>query len=678
MNQLKSLHLSLDKSHEYNVMFLNKTQNFGDTSSQNSDSPQENTKLCSKIATYELDQCQFAKENCMSPLGGMLNYIFIRYCTFQKLEPLFYVLAFLWMVFLFYMLSTTAEDYFCPSLAEISRILRLSPDIAGVTFLSFGNGAPDIFSTIAGIFSGSTGFGLGEPIGSGLFICSVLLACVTLVVKEAKVSAFPFLRDVITYLISVTFVFVIILVDGSINLWQSISFLAIYVAYVVFVIGSKLAMNRIQNRKQKIQEKRRCLINNEDPCVVCDSTDNEKQSLIQEQYYTKYDELLSEDSSFDEADSSSSGWKEGKQPTLRFSKVEDIPDKVIEILRKKQHHYGAQYNPKFGIFFYETPSLDNLSSQKLKSIDIGSVIIENHFDHKNTGEDVCDACHEAGGNRTWLEKVKCKACHVWAEFLDQCEWEEKSRGEKLFFLLVAPSILIRNLTIPKADPNEWSKLFAVLNPIFMPPFVLFALGYLDLKVVNSEFPLWALLSLIGLVFSVFIFFTSKASRKPKYHIMIVGVSFIMSVIWIYTIANELVDVLNSFGIMWNISDSILSIALSAGNSLSDMAADVAVARQGFVEMAVAAAYSAPGLSLLFGLGISMTANYIMTSNPFPIEFSPTLMVTFVFLIAVLISSIIVVPVAKFHSPKIFAWFLIAMYLVYLCIAILVESKLLLA
>ena len=74
----------------------------------------------------------------------------------------------------------------------------------------------------------------------------------------------------------------------------------------------------------------------------------------------------------------------------------------------------------------------------------------------------------------------------------------------------------------------------------------------------------------------------------------------------------------------------------------------------------------------------MTANYIMTSNPFPIEFSPTLMVTFVFLIAVLISSIIVVPVAKFHSPKIFAWFLIAMYLVYLCIAILVESKLLLA
>ncbi|KAF0984844.1 hypothetical protein FDP41_000743 [Naegleria fowleri] len=658
MNQLKSLHLSLDKSHEYNVMFLNKTQNFGDTSSQNSDSPQENTKLCSKIATYELDQCQFAKENCMSPLGGMLNYIFIRYCTFQKLEPLFYVLAFLWMVFLFYMLSTTAEDYFCPSLAEISRILRLSPDIAGVTFLSFGNGAPDIFSTIAGIFSGSTGFGLGEPIGSGLFICSVLLACVTLVVKEAKVSAFPFLRDVITYLISVTFVFVIILVDGSINLWQSISFLAIYVAYVVFVIGSKLAMNRIQNRKQKIQEKRRCLINNEDPCVVCDSTDNEKQSLIQEQYYTKYDELLSEDSSFDEADSSSSGWKEGKQPTLRFSKVEDIPDKVIEILRKKQHHYGAQYNPKFGIFFYETPSLDNLSSQKLKSIDIGSVIIENHFDHKNTGEDVCDACHEAGGNRTWLEKVKCKACHVWAEFLDQCEWEE-NRGEK-------------------TDPNEWSKLFAVLNPIFMPPFVLFALGYLDLKVVNSEFPLWALLSLIGLVFSVFIFFTSKASRKPKYHIMIVGVSFIMSVIWIYTIANELVDVLNSFGIMWNISDSILSIALSAGNSLSDMAADVAVARQGFVEMAVAAAYSAPGLSLLFGLGISMTANYIMTSNPFPIEFSPTLMVTFVFLIAVLISSIIVVPVAKFHSPKIFAWFLIAMYLVYLCIAILVESKLLLA
>jgi len=76
------------------------------------------------------------------------------------------------------------------------------------------------------------------------------------------------------------------------------------------------------------------------------------------------------------------------------------------------------------------------------------------------------------------------------------------------------------------------------------------------------------------------------------------VSFVMSILWIYLIANELVDVLNSMGVLWNISDSILSIVLSAGNSLSDLAADVAVARQGFVEMAVAASYSAPGLSLL--------------------------------------------------------------------------------
>ncbi|KAG2383068.1 hypothetical protein C9374_004405 [Naegleria lovaniensis] len=257
---------------EQPLMLLNRSQNFASSSQE--DSTQENTKICTKISTYELDQCQFAKENCMSPLGGMLNYLLIRYCTFQNLEPLFYVLATLWMVFLFYMLSTTAEDYFCPSLAEISRILRLSPDIAGVTFLSFGNGAPDIFSTIAGIFSGSTGFGLGEPIGSGLFICSVLLACVTLVVKEAKVSAFPFLRDVITYLISVTFVFVIVMVDGSINLWQSISFLAIYVAYVVFVIGSKLALNMKHKIQKKTQEKRRCIINGEDSCVVCDSTSN--------------------------------------------------------------------------------------------------------------------------------------------------------------------------------------------------------------------------------------------------------------------------------------------------------------------------------------------------------------------------------------------------------------------
>lgn len=66
---------------------------------------------------------------------------------------------------MFYLLGDLAETNFCPSLTEISRILRLSPDVAGVTFLALGNGAPDIASVIVGVLSGNADFSIAEPIG---------------------------------------------------------------------------------------------------------------------------------------------------------------------------------------------------------------------------------------------------------------------------------------------------------------------------------------------------------------------------------------------------------------------------------------------------------------------------------------------------------------------------------
>jgi Ca2+/Na+ antiporter len=43
---------------------------------------------------------------------------------------------------------------------------------------SQGNGAPDIFSIVAGVSSGSSGIGLGIPIGAGVFVTTVVMgAC---------------------------------------------------------------------------------------------------------------------------------------------------------------------------------------------------------------------------------------------------------------------------------------------------------------------------------------------------------------------------------------------------------------------------------------------------------------------------------------------------------------------
>ena len=75
----------------------------------------------------------------------------LYYCDFASSHPAAITLSLVWLFNLFIALAIAADDFFCPSLAVISKTLRLSQNVAGVTILAFGNGAPDIFSSLAGI-----------------------------------------------------------------------------------------------------------------------------------------------------------------------------------------------------------------------------------------------------------------------------------------------------------------------------------------------------------------------------------------------------------------------------------------------------------------------------------------------------------------------------------------------
>lgn len=55
------------------------------------------------------------------------------------------------MLVCFAVLLTISERFFCPALELISEYLQLPPVVAGATLLSFGNGAPDIFTQVAAV-----------------------------------------------------------------------------------------------------------------------------------------------------------------------------------------------------------------------------------------------------------------------------------------------------------------------------------------------------------------------------------------------------------------------------------------------------------------------------------------------------------------------------------------------
>jgi solute carrier family 24 (sodium/potassium/calcium exchanger), member 6 len=60
----------------------------------------------------------------------------------------------------------------------IARVLGLSENLAGVTVLAFGNGSPDIFTSLAGAPRGRSELIFGELIGSGLFVTTVIAGAI--------------------------------------------------------------------------------------------------------------------------------------------------------------------------------------------------------------------------------------------------------------------------------------------------------------------------------------------------------------------------------------------------------------------------------------------------------------------------------------------------------------------
>ncbi|KAK0600705.1 hypothetical protein LWI29_017631 [Acer saccharum] len=136
----------------------------------------EDSEGCTGIHDYSdyKSQCIYVMSHVGCKPKGYLNYLKIFYCTCGKFPILGYAFLLLWLLVLFYLLGNTAAKYFCSSLESLSKLLKLPPTIAGITLLSLGNGASDVFSSIASFTKSDDGdVGFNSILG-GAFLCLVL------------------------------------------------------------------------------------------------------------------------------------------------------------------------------------------------------------------------------------------------------------------------------------------------------------------------------------------------------------------------------------------------------------------------------------------------------------------------------------------------------------------------
>ncbi|WVQ86023.1 hypothetical protein IAT38_008191 [Cryptococcus sp. DSM 104549] len=163
-------------------------------------------------------------------------------------RPFFIIFLLFVLAFLFSFIGISASDFFCPNLSTVATYLGLNESTAGVTFLAFGNGSPDVFSTFSAMSGGTVGLAIGELIGAASFIVSIVVGSIALV-GPFHVPKNAFLRDVIFFTIAVI-VLVIVLHDGRLTLYESGSMVLLYLAYVGVVVGGNW-WGRRQRRKAK-------------------------------------------------------------------------------------------------------------------------------------------------------------------------------------------------------------------------------------------------------------------------------------------------------------------------------------------------------------------------------------------------------------------------------------------
>ncbi|TFY73995.1 hypothetical protein EWM64_g10017 [Hericium alpestre] len=148
--------------------------------------------------------------------------------------------------------------------------------------------------------------------------------------------------------------------------------------------------------------------------------------------------------------------------------------------------------------------------------------------------------------------------------------------------------------------------------------------------------------------------------------------FLVAMVWIMAIADEVVYVLQTFGFIFGLSDAIIGLTIFAiGNSLADLVANMSVAVFAPV-MGFSACFGGPMLNMLLGVGISGSYIIHQTGESYNLEFSTTLFVSAIGLLFLLLVTMIFIPLNGYYLPRLWGFFLIFSYTVIMAINIIVE------
>ncbi|KAI8070002.1 Sodium/calcium exchanger protein-domain-containing protein [Gongronella butleri] len=170
-------------------------------------------------------------------------------------------------------------------------------------------------------------------------------------------------------------------------------------------------------------------------------------------------------------------------------------------------------------------------------------------------------------------------------------------------------------------------------------------------------------AIVGAILCGLVLRYTHADEPPSWFWLLSFGGFVVSLNWIFLLADAMVGMLQALGKIFVISEAIMGLTVFAfGNSVGDLVSNTAIAKMGFPTMAISACYAGPLLNMVLGVGVSSTFQiWKAHGQPYPLVIPPTILISAGGLIVVLLSTLFVVNMNGFHVTKQLGYWTISVY-----------------
>ena len=146
------------------------------------------------------------------------------------------ILHILGMIYMFIALAIVCDEFFVPALDVIIEKAQISEDVAGATFMAAGGSAPELFTSVIGVFISFDDVGIGTIVGSAVFnILFVIAMCVLFSKTVLDLTWWPLFRDV-TFYSCALLLLVVFFQDNAVYWYEALIMLCIYFMYCTFMV----------------------------------------------------------------------------------------------------------------------------------------------------------------------------------------------------------------------------------------------------------------------------------------------------------------------------------------------------------------------------------------------------------------------------------------------------------